>query len=90
MRIRFHETELRRIAESDEVIEELRRHAGKVAGAASAIAPSHLEFSTRAGRAGRGVFAQAIMQGRAAVAIEFGSKNNAPYAPLRKALARRR
>lgn len=33
-----------------------------------------------------GAFAQVIMRGRGALAIEFGSRNGPPVAPLRRAL----
>lgn len=49
-------------------------------------APSHLRLSTRKGVGPRGAFAQVIMRGRGVIPIEFGSRNNAPMAPLRNAL----
>lgn len=49
-------------------------------------AQSKLTLITQAGRGPSGAFAQVIMRGPGALAIEFGSRNNAPIAPLRKAL----
>src|SRR5690606_30458114 len=69
---------------SPEVAETLLEAAERVKGRVRA--PSHLRLFTRAGVGPRGAYSQVRMFGRAAVAIEFGSKRAAPLAPLRRAL----
>lgn len=45
-----------------------------------------IAVTTRVGKGRSGAFSQVVMRGQGALAIEFGSRNNAPIAPLRKAL----
>lgn len=49
-------------------------------------APSRLTLSTRSGVGPQGAFAQVTMRGPAAIAAEYGSRNNPPGAHLRSAL----
>lgn len=54
----------------------------------------HLEFADRSGVSAKGAYAQVRMFDRAhpagALMTEFGSRNNAPLAPLRRAIAEER
>lgn len=47
---------------------------------------NRLKLSTRHGVGPRGAFAQVIMRGSGALAVEFGTRRSAPVAPLRRAL----
>lgn len=87
MTVRFSKRQLDDVLNGPAVQDELERHARRVADLASGgHGASRLTFSTRKGRGPQGAFAQTIMRGDGAVAIEFGSRNNPPYAPLRRAL----
>ena len=54
--------------------------------AARVEAPSHLRVWVKRGDGPRGPFAQVIMEGQGAPAIEFGTRTRPPNAPLRRAL----
>jgi hypothetical protein len=63
--------------------------AGRVVDAAQGQrGTSKLRFRTRSGEGPRGAFAQAIMYGEGAVAIEFGTRRTPPLSPLRSAMRR--
>lgn len=84
MLIRTNRSGIEDLIQSDEVAGELgliaKRFSQKVR------APSSQTVGIRAGVGPQGAFSQVIMRGPGAIAIEFGSRNNAPMAPLRKAL----
>lgn len=88
MKIVVHQAGLEEIKRSPEVAEML---GGVADGVAQGVnAPSTVEVSTRHGVGRRGAFAQVVMTGSGALAIEFGSRHNPPLAPLRNALRRAR
>lgn len=90
-RIVWNERALEDVLNSDGVQKELQRHAeGIVDSASGATGTSRMQFRTRRGKGPKGAFAQAIMSGDGALAVEYGSRNNPAYAPLRSALRRRR
>lgn len=87
MRITFHREALDDVLNSDGVQKELEKHAKTVANRAQGSrGTSDLTFRTRRGKSRKGAFAQTIMRGDGALAVEFGSRNNEPLAPLRNAL----
>lgn len=49
-------------------------------------APSKFRVFTRKGVSRKGAFAQVIMRGEGAIAVEFGTRRSKPQAPLRKAM----
>lgn len=88
MDVKFDDNIIKRIAYEKGVKTNLAEEAEKVRGRVQVPrrAQSKLEVSVRSGIGGSGAYAQVIMRGPGALAIEFGSRNNAPIAPLRKAL----
>ena len=91
MNLRFFPNQLDDVLNSDGVQKELLKHAKGVASTASSNrGASTMRFRTRKGKSRRGAYAQAIMSGDGALAVEFGSRNNPAYSPLRSALARLR
>lgn len=83
-----------RLAWHDNAEEELERLAvGELAAAAERIkarvrlpSSGKLSLSTKRGRGPNGAFAQVIMRGPGAIAIEFGTSRSRAVAPLRRAL----
>lgn len=90
-RIVWHRNALDDVLNSSGVQKELERHAQAVADSAEGSpGSSRMQFRTKKGKGPKGAFAQAIMSGDGALAVEFGSRNNPAYSPLRSALRRRR
>jgi len=83
-RIRTFPHRIKELDTAPGTVRALQRQADTVSRRVSA--PSHLRISTRSGVGSQGAYSQVRMHGRGAVAIEFGGRNNAPMAPLRKAL----
>lgn len=69
-----------------ELHEHAKRIAARVRLPSSGPAAGKLRLSTRRGRGPNGAFAQVIMRGPGALAIEFGTRRSRPLAPLRRAL----
>jgi hypothetical protein len=65
------------------------RIAGRVRLPSSGPAAGKLHLSTKRGRGPNGAFAQVIMRGPGALAVEFGTRRSRPLAPLRRALGGR-
>lgn len=84
--IRLNAAGIETLTNSREMVNELGRIAEDLAGTVNA--PADMTIATRKGHSRRGAFAQVQMLGDGAVAVEFGSRNNPPLAPLRSALAR--
>jgi hypothetical protein len=84
LRIVFHPDAEKDLRQSAAVARALRAVADKVQR--KVRAPKHLTLSTRAGVGRRGAFAQVIMAGSGALAVEFGTRTNVAIAPLRRAL----
>lgn len=81
--LRFFDTaeaELERLA-----VGELHEAAIRIKGRVRLPYPA-LTLSTRRGRGPNGAFAQVIMRGPGALAVEFGTRRRRPMAPLRRAL----
>ncbi|MFA5517426.1 MAG: hypothetical protein WDA20_14200 [Desulfuromonadales bacterium] len=72
--------------QAESIAAELQQHAVRIAGRLRPPATSDLTVFAGAGIGPRGPYAQAGMRGRGAVAIEFGSRNAPPQAPVRRAL----
>lgn len=72
------------LSESEEIPPELVKAAESIASRVRA--PRHLTVYTRKGVSSRGAFAQVVMRGRGAVAIEYGTARMRASAPLRNAL----
>lgn len=90
MDLRFFHLPLEEVLNGEGVQRQLEDVARSVQAAAEgAPGTSDLSFRTRRGKGPKGAFAQAIMFGSGALAVEYGSRNNRPYAPLRSALARK-
>lgn len=91
MDLRFFPGALDDVLNGEGVQAELERHADAVVEAAQGShGTSRMRFRTRKGRGRRGAFAQAIMSGDGAIAVEFGTSRTPPLSPLRSALRRRR
>lgn len=87
MRIKLDNSALERAIEnSPGLVDELRDAADGIARRIRPPASAELEVFTLADKGPRGPFAQAVMRGEAALAVEFGSRNNPPYAPVRRAV----
>lgn len=87
MNLRFFPNELDDVLNSAGVQKELEQHAKSVVSRARGNrGTSKMTFRTRRGKSRKGGYAQAIMSGEGVLAVEFGSKNNPPYAPLRSAM----
>lgn len=83
-KVNLFEAEIKALGEDKDVINLLGQEAEKVKGRVRA--PKHLVVYTRKGKSRRGAFAQIVMKGQGALAIEYGSRKNPPYAPLRRAM----
>lgn len=68
------------------VAEALEEHAVRIAGRIRPPARSDIDVFAGSGTGPHGPYAQAGMRGPGAVAIEFGSRNGPPQAPVRRAL----
>lgn len=73
-----------KLGEDENVVKALGLEAEKVRSRVKA--PRGMTLRTRSGRGRRGAFSQVIMRGQGALAVEYGSRKNPPYAPLRRAL----
>ena len=72
------------LGKDDPVAELLAQEAAKVQSRVRRI--RGMTIDTRKGVSSRDAFAQVVMSGQGALAVEFGSSKNPPYAPLRSAL----
>ncbi|MFA7297318.1 MAG: hypothetical protein WC211_09085 [Dehalococcoidia bacterium] len=72
--------------QAESVAAELQEHAVRIAGRIRPPSGADLEVFVGSGIGPRGPYAQAGMRGPGAVAIEFGSRNGPPQAPVRRAL----
>jgi hypothetical protein len=89
VQLRFHRARVAEVLNGVKVQAELERHAAAVVSRAQGKrGTSRLTFRTTSGKSRRGAFAQARMSGPGALAVEFGTRNNPPYAPLRSSLPR--
>lgn len=88
MEVKITSASLKQLLSEEGVRNELLVEANKIKARVQIPrrAQDKLALSTRVGKGRNGPFAQVIMRGPGALAIEFGSRNNAPIAPLRKAL----
>lgn len=86
MSVQVHRDAIEQLKFLPEVAEALGAEASKIAPRVRIHGKNVTVFS-RHGVGRRGAFAQVIMRGSGAKAIEFGSRNNPPLAPLRKALS---
>jgi hypothetical protein len=86
MDAKFDPNAIRRLAYEKSIVGSLAEEAAKVRARVRTPRRAQLALETRAGVGPKGAFAQVVMRGRGALAIEFGSRNNPPFAPLRKAL----
>lgn len=88
MNVRIFQGAIDSLKDDPGVAEQLRKTAQKVKGRVRA--PRRMRVFTRAGVGPRGAFAQVVMEDAddppGAVAVEFGTKDTPPLAPLRKAL----
>lgn len=81
--LRFHdnaEDELERLA-----VGALHDAAKKIAARVRLPSTGRLRVYTKRGRGPNGAFAQVIMRGPGALAVEFGTRRSRPVAPLRRA-----
>lgn len=76
---------LEKVADSDGIAEQLGDIAARVASKIDP--PSKFEVFHKFGRSRRGAFGQAGFRGDGALAVEFGSQNNAPMSPVRNAVS---
>lgn len=88
MRLHLHDDVAERLLaeQAPLVTEALEEHAVRIAGRIRPPSRSDLEVFAGSGVGPRGPYAQAGMRGPGAVAIEFGSRNGPPQAPVRRAL----
>lgn len=86
--IKISQAGLNALKKSPDVARKLGVEADKVKSRVNA--PSKFTVVSRSGVATTGryreAYAQVIMRGRGAVAVEFGTRRTAPLAPLRRAL----
>ncbi len=88
MRLHLHDDVAERLLaeQAESVAAELQQHAVRIAGRIRPPAGADLTVFVGSGVGPRGSYAQAGMRGPGAVAIEFGSRNAPPQAPVRRAL----
>lgn len=88
MRLQLHDDAAEQLLRehAPEIAEALGEHAKKIAGRIRPPRSAELETFAFSGVGGRGPYAQAGMRGPGAVAIEFGSRNSPPQAPVRRAI----
>jgi hypothetical protein len=88
MRLHLHDGAAERLLAEHALLiaEALEEQAVRIAGRIRPPARSELTVFAGSGIGPRGPYAQAGMRGPGAVAIEFGSRNGPPQAPVRRAL----
>lgn len=69
-------------------VDDLAAEAQRIASRVKLPRRANLTLSTRRGVGPRGAFAQVVMRGEAALAIEFGTRRSRAVAPLRRAMGR--
>lgn len=88
MRLHLHDDAAEQLLaeQAASVATALQEHAVRIAGRIRPPSGTDLTVFAGSGVGPRGPYAQAGMRGSGAVAIEFGSRNAPPQAPVRRAL----
>lgn len=84
-RVRIFGNAVSEVCNSRGVWLELEKQAEHIKGRTTGV-PHTMRLWIKRGKGPKGAFAQLIMEGPGAIAIEYGTRTRAPKAPLRKAL----